>query len=554
MVAFRPRDHLETHTVLNQPPPLGDYNAFADDPVMQPRLFASGGPLDEAARADQVAHLARFGARCGSVEAREWGRLANENPPKLRAFDRYGHRLDEVEFHPAYHQLMELGLSHGVAGRAWTHPAGGHTAHAALMLLMTQADSGVTCPMSMTYAVTPALRQSAWASAEWEPRVLAAAYDPRFLPAGEKRAATMGMAMTEKQGGSDVRANTTQAVAVSGDEVELVGHKWFCSAPMSDAFLTLAYEPVGLSCFLVPRWRPDGERNAIEIQRLKDKLGDRSNASSEIEYRGAWARRVGEPGRGVPTIIQMVQHTRFDCVLGAAGVMRRALTEALWHVAHRSAFQRRLIDQPLMAATLADVAVEVEAAIALAYRLGAALDAAGDSGEAAFARLAIPVAKYWITKRCTPVVVECLEAHGGVGYVEETPLPRLFRQAPLNAIWEGSGNVIALDVLRAIGRDSGVLEAVRTELASVAGAYPSLDAFAEGLWAADLAREGETAMRGYVERLAIALQAAALIKTAPSFVADAFVGLRIEAPSMQFGASTRGLDPRAILERGLPAL
>jgi putative acyl-CoA dehydrogenase len=359
----------------------------------------------------------------------------------------------------------------------------------------------------------------------------------------------MGMAMTEKQGGSDVRANTTRAEIVGDDEALLTGHKWFCSAPMSDAFLTLAYEEAGLSCFLVPRWRPDGERNAIEIERLKDKLGDRSNASSEIEYRGAWARRVGEAGRGVATIIQMVQLTRFDCVLGAAGLMRRALVEAMWHAAHRTAFQRRLIDQPLMALTLADVAIEVEAAIALAWRLGEALDAEDDPTQGLFARLATPAAKYWVTKRCPMVVNECLETHGGVGYVEETPMPRLFRQSPLNAIWEGSGNVIALDVLRALGREPESLDAVMAELRSVAGAHAALDRLAAEIAATVLHPPREAGMRRFVERLAIALQAATLLRTAPNFVADAFVNLRIAAPAFQFGASEAEIDTEAILRR-----
>ncbi|MGH7022736.1 MAG: acyl-CoA dehydrogenase family protein [Caulobacteraceae bacterium] len=536
MSPIRPRVQLATHQVVNQPPPRPSCNAFADDPLMRPARLAE---------AETSAHLGAFGALTGSEEAREAGRLANENPPKLTAFDRYGERLDEVEFHPAYHQLMEMGLGNGVASRAWTHPRLGHTVHGALMMLMTQADSGVTCPMSMTYAVVPALRASAWAEAEWTPRVTAGAYDPRSAPAPEKRAATMGMAMTEKQGGSDVRANTTRAVALSGDEAELIGHKWFCSAPMSDAFLTLAWEDAGLSCFLAPRWRPDGGRNAIDIERLKDKLGDRSNASAEIEYHGAWARRVGEPGRGIATIIQMVQLTRYDCVLGAAGLMRRALVEALWHVAHRTAFQRRLIDQPLMRATLADVAIETEAAMALAWRLGEALD----EGEEAFARLATPAAKYWVTKRCPGAVGECLETHGGAGYVEESPMPRLFRQSPLNAIWEGSGNVIALDVLRAAGREPAALEAARAELASVAGAYASLDAFAERLAGEIAAPLREAEMRGVVGRLAVALQAAALIRHVPAFVADAFVALRIDRPAMQYGASGAAIDEDAILAR-----
>jgi len=405
--------------------------------------------------------------------------------------------------------------------------------------------------MSMTYAARPALSASAWTEAEWAPRITAGRYDPRFIPAGQKLGATMGMAMTEKQGGSDVRANTTRAVSLGDDEVELVGHKWFCSAPMSDAFLTLAYEEAGLSCFLVPRWRPDGTRNQIEIERLKDKLGDRSNASSEIEYHHAYARRVGEPGRGVPTIIKMVQHTRYDCMLGAAGVMRKAQVEASWHAAHRTVFQRKLIDQPLMAVTLADLAVEVEASIALSYRLGRALDAVGDEAEAAFARLATPIGKYWITKRCPGVVYECMEAHGGVGYVEETPMPRLFRQSPLNAIWEGSGNVIALDVARALGREAEALEAVKAELRSVKGAYAALDRLIEPLLDLRANATPEAALRGLVERLAIALQAVSLIRGGEAYVADAFVALRVDRPALAYGASSASIDADAINRRAM---
>ena len=544
MSSHLPRRDLDTHVVENQPPPLRDYNAFADDALIR-------GGAKTSCDADTLRHLNSFGAACGSQEARDWGRLANENPPKLRNFDRYGQRLDEVEFHPAYHSLMALGLDAGVSARAWTHPKDGQVAHGALMLLMTQADCGVTCPMSMTYAARPALAASPWSEAEWMPRITAARYDARFIPATGKTGATLGMAMTEKQGGSDVRANTTRAISLGGDEVELVGHKWFCSAPMSDGFLTLAYEEAGLTCYLAPRWRPDGTRNRIEIQRLKDKLGDRSNASSEIEYHHAWARRVGEPGRGVPTIIRMVQHTRYDCMLGAAGIMRKAHIEASWHAAHRTAFQRRLIDQPLMAATLADLAVETEAAIALCFRLGAALDAAGDETEAAFARLATPIGKYWITRRCPGVVYECMEAHGGVGYVEETPMPRLFRQSPLNAIWEGSGNVIALDVARALARETEALEAVKTELRSVKGAYPALDRLIEPLLQLKANATPEAALRGLVERLAIALQAAALIRAGEPTVADAFVALRIDRPAFAYGASDAAIDALAINKRAM---
>jgi putative acyl-CoA dehydrogenase len=544
MSPLLPRSRLDTHEVENQPPPLGDYNAFADDLLIRSWAMKS-------CTAETVGCLTAFGAEVGSESVRDWGRQANENLPKLKTFDRYGRRIDEVEFHPAYHALMTVGLNAGVASRAWTHPADGHVAHGALMLLMTQADSGVTCPMSMTYAARPALAASAWAEAQWTPRITASLYDPRFLPAEQKTAATMGMAMTEKQGGSDVRANTTRAVGTGGDEVELIGHKWFCSAPMSDAFLTLAYEDAGLSCFVVPRWRPDGARNQIEIQRLKDKLGDRSNASSEIEYHHAYARRLGPAGRGVPTIIQMVQHTRYDCMLGAAGVMRKALAEASWHAAGRTAFQRKLIDQPLMAATLADLTVEVEAAIAMCWRLGRALDAAGDAAEAAFARLLTPIGKYWVTKRCPGVVYECMEAHGGVGYVEETPMPRLFRQSPLNAIWEGSGNVIALDVARALAREAAALDAVKAELTRVSGAYPSLDRYMAPLLDLAPVDTAEVKLRGLVERFAIALQAAILISDGENAVADAFVQLRIDHPAHMYGASAAGIDAHTIVRRGL---
>ena len=433
MPSYHPRSQLETHEVFNQPAPLGDVNLFDADALLGRFVRRAGGQA-------HIDHLTAFGREAGCEAATELGVAANRNPPTFKPFDRWGRRIDEVEFHPAYHELMAMGLRGGVSARAWTHPEGGHVAHAALLFLMSQAESGVTCPMSMTYAAVPALRQAPALAEGWVPRVLATDYDGRMLPAEQKRAATIGMAMTEKQGGSDVRANTTRAMAVGAGAYELFGHKWFCSAPMSDAFLTLAYAEGGLSCFLVPRWRPDGERNGIEIQRLKDKLGDKANASSEIEYRGAIAWLVGEEGRGVRTIVEMVNHTRLDCVVGAASLMRQSLSLAIRHVEGRTAFQRRLIDQPLMQQVLADLAVEVEAAMALAFRAAQAFDRARtDPTEAAFARLLIPIAKYWVTKRCPAVVAEAMEAHGGAGYIEEGLLPRLFRASPLNAIWEGSG-------------------------------------------------------------------------------------------------------------------
>ena len=543
-------DQLATHEVLNQPPPLVDFNAFELDVPLQSALERNGA----AAHRDQ---LAVFGKRVGSFEALEWGRLANENPPKLKTFDRFGHRIDEVEFHPAYHQLMRLGLESGVSGAAWTAEQAGHTLHASLLYLMTQADAGTACPMSMTYAVVPALRAEPAVAAEWEPRVTIGQYDPRFIPAAEKTGATMGMAMTEKQGGSDVRANTTRAHALGTGEYELIGHKWFCSAPMSDAFLTLAYAEGGLTCFLVPRWRPDGTRNAIHIMRLKDKLGDRSNASSEIEYHGAWAQRVGEEGRGIRTIIDMVQGTRLDCIAGSAAGMRAALTQAAWHTRHRTAFQRQLADQPAMRGVLADLALEVEAATALMIRIASAFDAAqaGDEREAAFARLATPIAKYWVCKRQPGFVYEALECLGGAGFVEEGPMPRLFRQSPLNAIWEGSGNVIALDALRALTREPGAWEALRAELGLAQGAHPLLDAAIDridGIRVNGVPAESEA--RAFVETVALALEAACL-RDAPSAVLAGFCATRLDPDNRAFlyGAASASLDTDRLLARALPS-
>lgn len=550
MPHFRPRAELETHDVANQPPPFEDVNLFETDTALCAALEANGG----ARHAD---HLSAFGKRCGAEETVEWSRQANGNPPQLKSFDRYGHRLDEVEFHPAYHRLMALGLEAGVSSAAWTEKDAGHVLHAALMYLMGQADGGVCCPMSMTYAAVPALRYEPAAAEEWIARITTPAYDQRFIPATEKDAATMGMAMTEKQGGSDIRANTTKAVPLGDGAYELVGHKWFCSAPMCDAFLTLARTDAGVTCFLVPRWRPDGTRNAFHIMRLKDKLGDRSNASSEIEYHGAWAQPVGELGCGVRTILDMVQHTRLDCVVGSAGGMRAALAEALWHTEHRSAFQKKLIDQPAMAGVLADLALETEAATALAFRLARAFDRAGkDENETAFMRLATPIAKYWICKRHPGVAYEALECHGGAGFVEESPMPRIYRAAPLNAIWEGSGNVIALDILRAIGRSPESLEAVRGEIAKAKGANDRLDRHVAALerWHEPGALNEGTARR-FAEDMALGLQAAALRNTAaPDAVFDGFCSARLdpEARACIYGAATASVDQRAIIERALP--
>jgi putative acyl-CoA dehydrogenase len=537
-----PRTRLATHEVANQPAPLEDVNLYAADEILTSACAWSGAAI-------HFERLAAFGARVGSAETQAWAAQANRAAPTFQPFDRYGQRIDEVEFHPAYHSLMALGLEAGVSGAAWNVGEAGHALHAALLFLMGQADYGVTCPMSMTYAVVPALRLEPAVAAEWVPRVAAEAYDPRSVPAAEKRAATMGMAMTEKQGGSDVRANTTRAEQQGDGSYALTGHKWFCSAPMSDAFLTLAYTAGGLTCLLAPRWRPDGERNEIEIQRLKDKLGDRSNASAEIEYRGAWARRVGEEGRGVRTIIEMVQLTRLDCIIGSASQMRQAAALAAWHVQGRSAFQRRLIDQPLMRAVLADLALDVEAAAALAFRLASALDHADDPGEAALARIGLPIAKYLVTKRAPTVIAEAMECLGGVGFVEETPMPRLFRQSPLNAIWEGSGNVIALDLLRALQREPEAHEALLTDIRAAAGSHASLKAAAAEAEQLLSAHVAEGSARRVIERLALAFAAATLCRHGAGAVSDAFAARRLGASSLTFGAGDGAIDEDAIIAR-----
>ena len=547
MTHFRPRTDLQTHNVSNQPPPFEDINLFSTDNALKDAVAVNGGNA-------HTKHLNEFGAKCGASGTAQWAREANANPPRLKSFDRYGHRLDEVEFHPSYHELMTLGLEGGVAAAAWNARNSGHVLHAALMYLMGQADGGVCCPMSMSYAAVPALSQSPGVEKDWRAKLTTPQYDRRFIPASEKSAVTMGMAMTEKQGGSDVRANTTRATFIGGDVYELTGHKWFCSAPMCDAFLTLAQTDAGITCFLTPRWRPDGTRNAFHIMRLKDKMGDRSNASSEIEYMQAYAQRVGEEGRGVRTIIDMVQHTRLDCIVGSAGAMRSAVAQALWHCKHRSAFQKKLLDQPAMVGVLADLALECEAATALAFRIARAFDS-DDEREQAFARLATPIAKYWVCKRQPGVIYEALECHGGAGFVEESPMPRLYRGAPLNAIWEGSGNVIALDVLRAIGREPESLDAVRHEISHAAKSNSGLATHARQLenWLEPGALNESTARR-FTQETAMALAAAALVKTAPDFVADGYARARLQAENRSYiyGADAAKINALAIIERSLP--
>jgi putative acyl-CoA dehydrogenase len=549
--ALRPRSQLGTHEVTNQPPPFEGINLFETDAALRDSLRYAGGVSHEN-------RLHEFGSRAGSAEVIERAAQANQFVPRLRSFDRFGRRIDEVEFHPAYHALMKLGLEAGVVSAAWSGLRGGHVLHAALEFLMAQAEPGVCCPMTMTYASVAALRHEPEIAAQWLPRILAAQYDPSSQPVAAKIGVTIGMAMTEKQGGSDVRANTTRATAVgtpgAGREYRLHGHKWFCSAPMSDAFLTLAYADKGLSCFLVPRWTPDGRRNAIEIMRLKDKLGDRANASAEIEYNGAYGTMLGEEGRGVRTIIEMVQHTRLDCAIAPAAYMRQALALAAWHAAHRSAFQKKLLDQPLMRTLLADLAIESEAATALAFRVAQSFDDAGASGQAgAFSRIATPVAKYWVNKRVVNFVYEAMEVHGGAGYVEESVLPRIFRQSPLNSIWEGSGNVICLDVLRAMRREPESVAALVSEIEAALGAHRLLDLAIAQLKESLSQPIAEAMARGLVEKMALVLQAAVLVRRAPSLVADAFCATRLAGhPGVAYGAPAAAMNETAILARAAP--
>jgi len=547
-----PIRQLATHEVLNQPPPLPEGNLYDLDAALREGLHREGAAwAEDAVRA--------LGAVAGSEATQRLAVQANRFGPELRAFDPMGRRLDEVEFHPAYHALMGIGIGHQVHSIAWSAARpGGHVAHAALQYLMTQAEPGVCCPLAMTYAALPALRHEPELARQWEPRILSTDYDPRFIPAPEKAGVTFGMAMTEKQGGSDVRSNTTRAERLDGGEgFALWGHKWFCSAPMSDAFLTLAHTEQGLTCFLVPRWTPDGERNQVHIQRLKDKLGNRSNASSEVEYHGAWAQRVGEEGRGVRTIIEMVQHTRLDASCAPAGLMRQALQHALHHAAHRNAFGAVLRQQPLMRNVLADLALEVEAATALILRVGRAFDeAAADAQSAAFARIATAVTKYWINKRTPNFVYEAMECLGGSGYVEESILPRLYREAPVNSIWEGSGNVICLDVLRAMQREPASVEAFMSEIGLARGADKRLDRAADGL--ADLLRErkvAEAEARRLTERMATVLQAALLVRHAPAAVADGYCASRLLGDwGHTYGTLPDAVDSEAILQRAMPSL
>ncbi|MFE7133508.1 acyl-CoA dehydrogenase family protein [Streptomyces sp. NPDC057638] len=539
----------ETHTVTNQAPPLVGYDVYTADRALSEAVERHVSPE----RRDLVrTELSELGQASGSAQAQEWGRLANENPPVLRTHDRYGHRIDEVAFHPAWHRLLGHAVGAGLTD-AWGRPDG-HVRRAAAFLVWSQTEAGHGCPLSMTHAAVPALRADPGLAAVWEPRLTSRIYESELLPGAAKPGALFGMGMTEKQGGTDVRTNTTAATPLTADgEYLLTGHKWFCSAPMSDGFLVLAQAPGGLTCFLVPRVLDDATRNVFRIQRLKDKLGNRSNASAEVEFDGTWARRVGEEGRGVRTIIEMVAATRLDCVLGSAALMRQAVAQAIHHTAHRSAFGGPLIDKPLMRNVLADLALESEAATVLGLRLAAAYDS-GTEAERAFARLAVPAAKYWVTKRCTPLAGEALECLGGNGYVEESGMPRLLRESPLNSIWEGSGNVQALDVLRALQREPGALDAFLQEVGRARGADHRLDGAIKDLLTELADLEGvEARARRLVERMALVLQGSLLVRWAPPEVADAFCASRLGGDwGAAFGTLPHSLALGAVVERARP--
>ncbi|GIU93717.1 MAG: acyl-CoA dehydrogenase [Gaiellaceae bacterium] len=531
--------------LANQPPPLEAYDLFSEDRPLVEALRREGG-------ADREAECAAFGRLCGGVPL-ELGRLANEHPPVLRAFDRFGERVDEVEFHPAWHELLRIGVEHGLHAFPWRDPEpGAHVARAARFVTLSQAEAGVGCPLSMTYAAVPALRTEPALAGAWEPLLTSRAYEPGLRPAAEKAGVLVGMAMTERQGGSDVRANETRAEPLEDGTYALTGEKWFCSAPMCDAFLVLAYAPGGLTCFLLPRVLPDGSRNAFHLRRLKDKLGNRSNASAEIELAGAWATRVGEEGRGVATIIEMVVHTRLDCVLGSTALMRRAVAEATHHAAYRVAFGRLLAEQPLHLNVLADLCLDSEAATATALRLARAVDEGDDD----FRRLATTVSKYWICKITPAVVAEALECLGGNGYVEESVLPRLFRESPLNSLWEGAGNVNALDLLRAAAKEPESVEALLVEIGFAEGTNAHLDAAVRRLRRELADAEGlEQRARRVVELAALCLQGSLLVRHAPPEVADAFCAARLGGEGGRaYGTLPPGVDCAAIVERHRPRL
>jgi putative acyl-CoA dehydrogenase len=543
---------VATHEVTNQTPPLVGYDVFSADAALVEAVQLYGGEshLDE---------LAALGRMAGSQQAQQWAAEADRNPPVLQTHDRYGNRIDEVAFHPSWHGLLTVAVENGLHGAPWREPAGAasHLARAAKFYVWSQVEAGHGCPISMTYAAVPALRVDDDLAAEWEPLLAARQYDAGLRPASSKAGVLAGMGMTEKQGGSDVRANTTRAEPVTGGYL-LTGHKWFCSAPMSDVFLVLAQAPRGLTCFVIPRVLPDGTRNVFRLQRLKDKLGNRSNASAEVEFDATWAQRLGDEGRGIPTIIEMVSATRLDCILGSAALMRRAVAEATHHCAHRRAFGLLLSDAPLMRNVLADLAVESEAATTLAMRLASAVDrSATEAGsEREFLRLAVALGKYWVCKRGPTLVGEALECLGGNGYVEESGMPRLYREAPLNSIWEGSGNVNTLDVLRALRRAPDVLDAYLAEIGLASGADGRFDAAVKDLLQSLADLDGmEARARRLAERMALVLQGSLLLRHGDPTVADAFCASRLDQDwGYAFGTLPRGVDSATIVSRATPEI
>ena len=542
-----------THEVFNQPEPLVDYNLFDTNHGLRDALKFNAPQL-------ATAELSALGANLGRAEMQTHARLANTHTPQLHSHDRFGRRVDQVEFHPSYHELMKLAVSAGLHGTPWSgEGASPHVLRAAGFMLFTELEPSILCPISMTYAVTPALRDNAAIHADWAPRLTSRAYDPALKLFSEKTGVTMGMGMTEKQGGSDVRANTTQAVPDGSDawgqRFRLTGHKWFFSAPMCDAFLVLAQAPAGLSCFFIPRVLPDRSLNAIHIQRLKDKLGNKANASSEVEFDSATAWLVGEEGRGVPQILEMGTMTRLDCALGTSGLMRQALSIALNHCAQREAFGRPLIDQPLMRNVLADLALESEAATALSIRLARAFDHSADPHEQAMARLLTPVAKFWICKRGSHFAQEAMECLGGNGYVEEGGegiMARIYREMPLNSIWEGAGNIMALDLLRAL-RKADAAAALAQELAPAQGAHPALDRLAAALPTRVEEMANEMEARRLAQDVALAVQAALLYQSAPAAVFEAFCDSRLGGDWGQaFGTLGADVDFDALINRAMP--
>jgi putative acyl-CoA dehydrogenase len=542
---------IDNRVATNQAPPLVGHNVVLADHALVEAVELHGSR-------EIVDDLVELGATAGSEEAREHGILANRYEPELTPFDRYGNRVDEVRFHPSWHWLMERGVGHGLQAAPWVSDSPhAHVRRAAGFIAWSQTEPGHGCPISMTYAAIPALRADDAIAKEWTPLLASTSYDFGVRSVSEKRGALAGMGMTEKQGGSDVRTNVTEARPTSVEgEYTLHGHKWFTSAPMNDVFLVLAQAPGGLTCFLVPRVLPDGSRNRLDVVRLKDKLGNRSNASSELEFHGTWAQRLGDEGRGVRTIIEMVAATRLDTVLGSTSLMRRAVAEASWHVAHRSAFGGVLADKPLMQNVVADLAVEAEAATALSIRLAAAVDRAGDPHEAAFRRIALPLSKFWVCKRTPMMVAEALECLGGNGYVEESVMPLLFRESPLNSIWEGSGNVNALDVLRALSREPEALNAWLVEVGKARGEDERLDRAIEGVLE-QLADTSDLELRArrLAGQMAAVLQGALLVQHAPAAVADAFCASRLGGEyAGTLGMLPRGIDLRGIVERTTPTV